>query len=190
MPSSFWTKRLEQAQHSDTGLQMGDVLGVIGFRHVAAYIGGMRSQIADSDGRGRKLVVMGYPSRRVRCGPRLTRVTNPRLQGSPDKKPTFPLRGSGPSSSGMSGGQFRALLPVARHMMVSTRMVVAGLSAVSPRSGSPIRLIEIDFPEHGLAPDLDRPEIVPSFGISLGVESGELTGRFHRLGHEAVTAPP
>jgi len=43
-------KRLEQAQHSDTGLQMGDVFGVIGFRRVAAHIGGMRDQIADGEG--------------------------------------------------------------------------------------------------------------------------------------------
>jgi hypothetical protein len=47
-------KRLEQAQHSDTGLQMGDVFGVIGFRRVAAHIGGMRDEIADSDGKGSK----------------------------------------------------------------------------------------------------------------------------------------
>ena len=43
-------ERLEQAQHSDAGLQMRDVLGVIGFRRVAAHIGGMRDQIADGDG--------------------------------------------------------------------------------------------------------------------------------------------
>jgi len=43
-------KRLEQAQHSDTGLQMDDVLGVIGFRRVAAHVGWMRDQIADGDG--------------------------------------------------------------------------------------------------------------------------------------------
>ena len=47
-------ERLEQAQNSDTGLQMGDVLGVIGFRRVAAHIGGMRDQIADGDGKGSK----------------------------------------------------------------------------------------------------------------------------------------
>ena len=47
-------ERLEQAQHSDAGLQMRDVLGVIGFRRVAAHIGGMRDQIADGDGKGSK----------------------------------------------------------------------------------------------------------------------------------------
>ena len=43
-------ERLEQAQHSDAGLQMRDVLGVISFRRVAAHIGWMRDQIADGDG--------------------------------------------------------------------------------------------------------------------------------------------
>jgi len=43
-------ERLQEAQHSDAGLQMRDVLGVIGFWRVAAHIGGMRDQIADGDG--------------------------------------------------------------------------------------------------------------------------------------------
>ena len=43
-------ERLEQAQHSDTGFQMRDVLGVIGFRRVAAHIGGVWDQIADGEG--------------------------------------------------------------------------------------------------------------------------------------------
>jgi len=47
-------ERLQEAQHSDAGLQMRDVLGVIGFRRVAAHIGGMRDEIADSDGEGGK----------------------------------------------------------------------------------------------------------------------------------------
>ena len=34
-------ERLEQAQNSDAGFQMRDVLGVVGFRRVAAHIGGM-----------------------------------------------------------------------------------------------------------------------------------------------------
>jgi hypothetical protein len=47
--------------------------------------------------------------------------------------------------------------------------------------------MQINLPEHGLAADLDRPEIVPSLGIILRLECGKLTGRLHRLGHEAVT---
>jgi hypothetical protein len=46
--------------------------------------------------------------------------------------------------------------------------------------------MQVDFPEHGLAPDLDRPEIVPSLGIILRLECCKLTGGLHRLGHEAV----
>ena len=46
--------------------------------------------------------------------------------------------------------------------------------------------MQINFPEHGFAPDLDRPEIVPTFRIILGLECGKLTCRLHRLGHEAV----
>ncbi len=46
--------------------------------------------------------------------------------------------------------------------------------------------MQIDFPEHGLAPDLDRAEIVPAFRVILGLECGKLTGGLHRLGHEAV----
>ncbi len=45
-------ERLEQAQYGDAGLQMGDVLGVVGFRGVATHIGWMGSQIADGDGDG------------------------------------------------------------------------------------------------------------------------------------------
>lgn len=47
--------------------------------------------------------------------------------------------------------------------------------------------MQIDLPEHGLAPDLDRAKIVPSLGIILRLESIERTGGLHRLGHEAVT---
>lgn len=49
--------------------------------------------------------------------------------------------------------------------------------------------MQIDFPEHGLAPDLDRPEIMPSLRVVLGLEHIKLPGRLHRLGHEAVTGP-
>ena len=46
--------------------------------------------------------------------------------------------------------------------------------------------MQIDFPEHGFATDLDRPEIVPSLGIILRLERGKLTGCLDRLGHEAI----
>lgn len=47
--------------------------------------------------------------------------------------------------------------------------------------------MQVDFPEHGLVPDLDRPEIMPAFGIILGLERGKLTGGLDCLGHEAIT---
>ena len=82
-------KRLEQAQHSDTGLQMRDVLGIIGFRRVAAHIRGMRDQIADRDGERGKACGHGISFQVGEVWPARLRVTNPRLRGSKRQKARF-----------------------------------------------------------------------------------------------------
>ena len=46
--------------------------------------------------------------------------------------------------------------------------------------------MQVDFPEHGLAPDLDRPEIMPALRVILGFECVERPRDIHRLGHETV----
>ena len=87
-------ERLEQAQNGDAGFEMRDVLGVIGFRRVAAHIGGMRNEIADSDGKGSKACGHGISFQVGEMRPARLRVTNPRLQGSPRQKAHFPFEGS------------------------------------------------------------------------------------------------
>ena len=45
-------ERLQETQNGNTGFQMSDVLGVIGFRGVAAHICGMGGKVADGDRSG------------------------------------------------------------------------------------------------------------------------------------------
>ena len=126
-------ERLEQAQHSDTGLQMGDVLGVIGFRRVAAHIGGMRDEIADSDGKGSKACGHGISFQEGMVWPtRSNACPIPGFRDHHDKRPTLPLRGQWAFI--VSDVRGRSPLPFYQSraiMMVSTRMVVSGLSGAS-----------------------------------------------------------
>ena len=48
--------------------------------------------------------------------------------------------------------------------------------------------MQINFPEHGLAADLNRPEIMPALRVVLGFERVEHARSLYRLGYEAVTS--
>src|SRR6056297_2279589 len=139
--------------------------------------------------RGAKFVVMGYPFRWVRCGPRLqARDQSPASGITTTKGPLSLFGAAGLHCLTCKVWGVSPALPVARHHdgqhAHGGGRIVRGLSPVAEIR---VCFIEINLPEHGLAPDLDCLEIVPAFRVILRLEGVELTSGLHRLGHKAVT---
>ena len=125
-------QRLQQAQHRDAGLEMGDVVRIIGFRRIAPHIGGVGGKIANGNGNGFETCShrISFSGECVAVHA-FTRATNPRLRGSPRQKARIPFGGSAGLEFERWDLGTRLRYQSRAIMIVSTRRVVSGFSGVS-----------------------------------------------------------